>query len=543
MKQMTLITIVAIFLLTAVCLAVPSAINFQGNVTSGGTAFDGTGEFKFAIVDDPNTPLVSYWSHDGTSVAGSEPSGSLNVEVASGLYHVILGPDPQEPLNAAVFANDPVYLRIWFNDGVNGFQQLGPDQQIVSTGYTLHALQAENAEDADTVDGMEGSALEESAEIDADIAVHAGNASVHHMKTTSFTELSDTATDAQIQNNISINNGNLYALANVGFIGIGTESPVYKLDVHGDLRCTDGIRMDSSYFDGVSVGTAGVPSTSLSSSDKNGIEIAGAQGHGFYVGRADLDGLHANDTGGYGVYVGTTANDGIRVENAGDEGVQIQSAAQDGIYIVSTGRYGIFVQGATTNGAHLITTDASNEWGVYTPDKIYASNHTTKTISTHVRNMGARFLEPGDIVSIAGGFDENILGEDDAAIIHIRKSDHSNAEGILGVVEYRVAVHEEVVAQEDGASAVDRSFRFAAGPIRPGDYLSVIVFGPTDVKCGPDQEINVGEGLTVDDAGRIRSLRKTEVNGIMIAENVGILGKAVEDANGSGTIKVFVNCL
>jgi len=74
---------------------------------------------------------------------------------------------------------------------------------------------------ADTVDGMDGAALEESAEIDSDIAAHAAVANAHHTrytdgeavaamgakantnplnhdKTTSFSELTDTASDSQI---------------------------------------------------------------------------------------------------------------------------------------------------------------------------------------------------------------------------------------------------------------------------------------------------------------------------------------------------------
>ena len=59
--------------------------------------------------------------------------------------------------------------------------------------------------DADTVDGHEGADLEESNEIDADIAAHAAIADAHHAKTTSFSELIDQAADAQIPDDITIN--------------------------------------------------------------------------------------------------------------------------------------------------------------------------------------------------------------------------------------------------------------------------------------------------------------------------------------------------
>ncbi len=54
------------------------------------------------------------------------------------------------------------------------------------------------AADAGTVDGLEGADLEESDEIDADILVHKGITDAHHTKTTSFGELTDTITEAQI---------------------------------------------------------------------------------------------------------------------------------------------------------------------------------------------------------------------------------------------------------------------------------------------------------------------------------------------------------
>jgi hypothetical protein len=40
---------------------------------------------------------------------------------------------------ASVFANNNVSLRVWFNDGVHGFQQLLPDQRIGAAGYALVA--------------------------------------------------------------------------------------------------------------------------------------------------------------------------------------------------------------------------------------------------------------------------------------------------------------------------------------------------------------------------------------------------------------------
>jgi hypothetical protein len=57
---------------------------------------------------------------------------------------------------AGVFANSNVLLRVWFNDGINGFQQLSPDQQLGAAGY---ALQAQNAAVAATANATAPSSL------------------------------------------------------------------------------------------------------------------------------------------------------------------------------------------------------------------------------------------------------------------------------------------------------------------------------------------------------------------------------------------------
>src|SRR3954452_4365612 len=68
---------------------VPQIINYQGRVLAGSTNFNGTGQFKFALVDPGGS--TTFWSNDGTSVEGSEPSGAVSLTVTNGLYSVLLG--------------------------------------------------------------------------------------------------------------------------------------------------------------------------------------------------------------------------------------------------------------------------------------------------------------------------------------------------------------------------------------------------------------------------------------------------------------------
>jgi len=47
------------------------------------------------------------------------------------------------PINT--FTNLDVRLRLWFNDGVSGFQQLSPDQPVGSVGYAMQSATAAQA--------------------------------------------------------------------------------------------------------------------------------------------------------------------------------------------------------------------------------------------------------------------------------------------------------------------------------------------------------------------------------------------------------------
>lgn len=117
---------------------VPGLINYQGRVAVGtpGVNFEGVGQFKFALVNPTGT--VTYWSNDGTSVAGSEPAAAVSLPVAKGLYSVLLGDTTlagMADIPASAFANADVRLRVWFADGVNGSQLLTPDQRLAPAAY------------------------------------------------------------------------------------------------------------------------------------------------------------------------------------------------------------------------------------------------------------------------------------------------------------------------------------------------------------------------------------------------------------------------
>ena len=141
--------------LLAQAWSVPPVLNYAGQVAVNGEAFDGNGLFKFALVNADGT--TSYWSNDGTSVDGSEPQASVAVAVNGGLYSILLGNNAQQGMGAidpAMFAqHNDAKLRVWFSDGVNGFQQLSPDRPFASVPYAFSAGTAQSAGSANIANG------------------------------------------------------------------------------------------------------------------------------------------------------------------------------------------------------------------------------------------------------------------------------------------------------------------------------------------------------------------------------------------------------
>ena len=90
----------------------------------------------------PTTSYTTYWSNDGTSVNGSEPAVAVNVAVNNGLFTVVLGDTNlanMTAMNASIFTQPDLQLRIWFNDGVNGFAALNPPQRLTPAPYAISA--------------------------------------------------------------------------------------------------------------------------------------------------------------------------------------------------------------------------------------------------------------------------------------------------------------------------------------------------------------------------------------------------------------------
>jgi hypothetical protein len=189
--------------------APPNDATYQGLLLdSVGDPLPGPVDIQIAVWDQligGGSPL--YWeTHSGVPLA----DGVFNILLGTGT--VMLG-----TFDADLFATENRYLEV-----IVGSEALTPRQPFSSVAYALQsgasdaAAYAATAGDADTVDGSHAASLDQSAHVSdagnphgvtagqvgaatsSELASHAGDASAHHAKTTTFGELTGQAADAQI---------------------------------------------------------------------------------------------------------------------------------------------------------------------------------------------------------------------------------------------------------------------------------------------------------------------------------------------------------
>jgi hypothetical protein len=303
-------------------------------------------------------------------------------------------------------------------------------------------------------------------------------------------------------------------LASAGWDGVAVDSAVasglYVASTGGD-----GVNVNEAGDDGVYVFKAGSPSTTSTDAHKNGFEVAGAQGYGLYVGRADMAGVVVNTAGSDGVYVNQSAGNGFSVA------------------------------AATTDGVFAHTTNASHNYGLYTPDNLYSLNyHLAGALMLVAQSGESGDLEPGEVVAVSGVGAVFADGEAPVALVQ-RAGPGSN---IMGVVYSRFVAEEEVrEIEHEGQVEQQTSLHAhsAEGPIAPGDYLLVVVTGAAQVKAEALSEgVLPGDLLAASAGGLATSAAPAEINGLAYYPPGSILGMAMEplDATqGSGLIWVLVN--
>ena len=155
MKHLILLTIFTLVAAPVMAdpIVPPDIINYQGRVMQNGANFNGTGHFKFMLLNQPvgtGTTTRIVWKNDGT-LSTTEPSVSVQVTVQDGQFTVPLGDtgfsNAMEALPANAFGPPPgtsastkMSLRIWFRPGATGtFTQFTPDVAVNSVPFALSA--------------------------------------------------------------------------------------------------------------------------------------------------------------------------------------------------------------------------------------------------------------------------------------------------------------------------------------------------------------------------------------------------------------------
>ena len=119
---------------------VPGLLSYQGEVGVSGSLFEGAGQFGFALVSPDGTQV--YWGNSPDNNHDGVPDNAVVIMVNQGLFSVLLGDTNltnMAALPVSIFTNNSIHLRVWFNDGVHGIQQLSPDQTLGSAAYALMA--------------------------------------------------------------------------------------------------------------------------------------------------------------------------------------------------------------------------------------------------------------------------------------------------------------------------------------------------------------------------------------------------------------------
>lgn len=267
-----------------------------------------------------------------------------------------------------------------------------------------------------------------------------------------------------------------------------------------------GVDVQNAGTDGLYVYKAGNPPAYKSSIAKNGVEIAGAEGYGLYVGRA----------GGDGVYVDSPNGTGVNVRAPGSHGLYVELAGTDGVNVAGNNWAGLF-------------------WG-----NIYVHGDCVGCVLAEFGvNAGNRPLQPGDIVAVQG-VDASTL---DNAPRLWQVVPAGGAGSVVGVVRGRAEVNLASEDQPLREGETGRRLVPRGGAAPPGDYLTIIIYGPAQVRVAASAlgAIQAGTRLAVDADGLARPLRTVTVEGVTLAENAPQIGIALDSPDAAGLLWVLVN--
>lgn len=244
------------------------------------------------------------------------------------------------------------------------------------------------------------------------------------------------------------------------------------------------------------------------------------------------------DPGDRGIQINDTGDIGVAIFNSGDRGIQVQDSTSHGIVVSGAGEIGLWV-GNVIPGNLAADFDGPIETG----------GCNGCLLLTTAINIGDNDLMPGDIVSIQGVLEAENPGSI-PLIMQVELAQSGQA--VVGVVYSRIELSEREEASEVASEAdtIDENangqpvltpteklsedlpqqrLTFQEGSAKPGDFVSIVIYGPVQVKANiASGSIVTGTQLAVTDNSEARALQTVEVNGVRLAESAPTIGIALE---------------
>ncbi|MCP4537178.1 MAG: hypothetical protein GY832_08515, partial [Chloroflexi bacterium] len=159
-----------------------------------------------------------------------------------------------------------------------------------------------------------------------------------------------------------------------------------------------------------------------------------------------------------------------------------------------------------------------------------------------VQNGGSAALEAGDVVVFSGVTTLPETG--DLPIVQVAKASSANNPAVAGVVYSRFNVEAVLEGDQPGERRSRSGVEVTSEePVKPGEYLLLVVRGPAQVKASAlGGDIQPGDLLSsATREGHAARAAEVSVEGIKTTVQGTVFGKALEPLNaGQGSIYVFV---
>ncbi len=485
MKKL-LFTLGLLFLANYAQAQVPNLVNYQGLVAVGTTNFTGSGSFKFVLTNAAGN--VTYWSNDGTGSGGAEPTNAVSLTVAKGLYSVLLGDTTLGNMTAiplSVFTNPDVRLRVWFNDGTNGSQQLSPDQRLAPNSYLADGTVSSTK----IANGAVGS-----AQIGSNPVTFTGTLNV----STSFTVEPRPLSTGGLNNFIGMNAG-AADTTGLGNTFVGHNSG--KANTGGSSNCFYGLNSGSSNTSGQLNVFIGQGAGAFNDSGSNNNFVGQAAGFNSFSGNANNF---------FGWHAGFATSTGSNNAFFGDQAGQANNSSNNAFF---------------GSGAGF-----TNSTG--TQDSYFGINAGNKTIGSFNSFFGAgagQFTTSG----LGNTFVGNVSGSFNT--IGTNNSFFGGNTGNSITTESHVALFGDT---SDGAPGITNST--AIGPNARVTASNSLVLGAINGVNGATADTNVGIGTTAPNSTlQVKGSMSLAIRVVPAASLIGLSGSdCVLVVTGSGASNV-----